>query len=69
MIPQRRSADNDPPKMLTASELGKLLNIHTRSVWRLKSRRKIPQPIYVGRLARWPLKKILEWLDDGGPPC
>ena len=66
MIEKQRATKSDI-QMLTAQELADSLRISVRSVWRQVSIGKIPEPTYVGRLARWPLPIIKDWMDQGCP--
>jgi len=60
--------NDDNARMLTVKEIAERLRISERSVRRQVSRKLIPQPIYIGRLARWRLGTFLEWMDKGCPP-
>ena len=60
---------DDDVRMLTAVEVADRLRISVRGVWRQVSSRHMPAPIYIGRLARWQLGTIKEWMDKGCPPC
>lgn len=54
-------------RMLTADEVAEELRISVRGVWRQVSTGRLPEPVYVGRLARWPLQTLREWLENGCP--
>jgi len=54
-------------QMLTAEDVAKALQISVRGVWRLVSRGRLPEPTYVGRLARWPQSEFKAWLEQGCP--
>jgi predicted DNA-binding transcriptional regulator AlpA len=45
-----------------------LLNISPRHVCRLLDEEAIPDPIRLGRLLRWRLAEILEWIEADCPP-
>lgn len=69
MIPEHKpTTTSDNVQMLTASDVAKRLRISVRGVWRQVSTGRIPEPVYVGRLARWPLATIKEWMEQGCPP-
>jgi predicted DNA-binding transcriptional regulator AlpA len=53
--------------LLTAEQLGKLLQISPRSVWRKKSSGELCQPIKIGGTTRWRLRDVEAWLDEGCP--
>ena len=63
----QQETTNDNLQMLTASDVAERLRISVRGVWRQVSIGRIPAPIYVGRLARWPLTTIKEWMEQGCP--
>jgi predicted DNA-binding transcriptional regulator AlpA len=48
--------------LLTASELSQLLNISTRSVFRLKSAGQLPPSVKINKVARWRASDIQEWI-------
>jgi len=60
---------DDDVRMLTAVEVADRLRISVRGVWRQVSNKHMPEPVYIGRLARWQLGKIKEWMEKGCPPC
>ncbi len=55
-----------PPdiRLLKASEVAQLLRVSIRTVWRLVSAGKLPKPVYVGRLARWSVANLKDFLDQ-----
>lgn len=55
------------PLFVTATELAQLLRISTRTLWRLLSARKIPEPIRLGGAVRWRLELIQDWIEKGCP--
>ncbi len=55
-------------QMLTAQDVAARLQISVRGVWRQVSKGLLPEPVYVGRLARWPLSELKDWMDQGCPP-
>ena len=68
MIPEHRPiTTNDNLQMLTASDVAERLRISVRGVWRQVSTGRMPAPIYVGRLARWPQATIKDWMEQGCP--
>ena len=40
--------DEADPLLITAAELGQLLQISTRTLWRLRSAGELPQPVRLG---------------------
>ncbi len=48
------AAETTPPRLLLDVEaVAKMLSISTRSVLRRVKEEELPEPIYIGRLARW----------------
>jgi len=60
--------NSDDARMLTATEVADRLRISVRGVWRQVSTGCMPEPVYIGRLARWPLTTISDWMKNGCPP-
>jgi predicted DNA-binding transcriptional regulator AlpA len=59
----------DGPLLITAAALAGLLNISTRSLWRLNSAGLVPQPVRLGNSVRWRREEILCWISEGCPIC
>ena len=55
------------PLFVTAKELAQLMRISTRTLWRLLSARKVPEPIRLGAAVRWRIDVIQDWIDQGCP--
>ncbi|MCA9012138.1 MAG: helix-turn-helix domain-containing protein [Planctomycetaceae bacterium] len=51
--------------LLTARQVANLLNISTRTLWRLKSAGKIPPAIRVGNSVRWRREDLNSWIEEG----
>ncbi len=64
--PDDRNLLSEAP-MLTADGLAGLLDCSPRSVRRLADRGKIPPPVRIGGLVRWPRTVIQLWLAEGCP--
>lgn len=47
-------------ELLNAQQLAKILNISPRTLWRLKSAGKLPEPVKIGGSVRWHPKDIQE---------
>ncbi len=69
---------NDPDKdpyyisphrslLITVDELGDVLGISVRSVWRLLSAHRIPEPIRLAGSVRWRRSEVQAWVDAGCP--
>ncbi len=53
--------------LITAEELAALLGISKRTVWRLKSEGRLPEPVRLARSVRWRYNEVVEWIDNGCP--
>jgi predicted DNA-binding transcriptional regulator AlpA len=58
----------DTGLMIDVTTFAKLLNISARHLYRLRDEQAIPDPIRLGRLIRWRLGEILEWIEADCPP-
>jgi len=63
----RKDPDPDANLLITIEELSKILKVSTRTISRLKSEGRLPQPITIGRLVRWRRSDIETWLADRSP--
>jgi len=54
-------------KLIGTKELAKILGVSTRSVARLECSGRLPKPLRVGGLLRWPEATIARWIDSGCP--
>lgn len=52
------SSESLVPRMINVREVASILNISTRSVWRLVATGELPKPVRFGRSARWRLADI-----------
>ncbi len=69
------STANSPPardavrsELITAVQFAQLLNVSERTLYRLKSTGKLPNPIVLGGLVRWRVAEVHRWIDQGCPP-
>lgn len=51
--------------LLTVNEVARLLNLSIRSVWRLRSAGRIPQPVTIGGSIRWKEEDLRKWIAEG----
>lgn len=54
-------------QLLTAKELGEMLSLSKRQVFRLNSCGKLPKPLRIGGSVRWAQSTIVKWLNAGAP--
>jgi len=55
------------PALISATELAELLQISTRTLWRLRSAGKLIRPIRLGGSTRWSLDEVQTWIAEGCP--
>ena len=56
---------DETPLLITASKLAALLEISTRTLWRLQSAGRLPEPVRLGGAVRWRREDIQKWIADG----
>ena len=54
-------------ELLTVGAVSRLLSCSKRQVYRLSDAAKMPRPIRLGGLVRWPRATIMEWIGQGCP--
>jgi len=55
--------------MLNVGDVAKMLRCSTRTVYRLADSGRMPRPVKLGALVRWPRDEIEGWVADGCPNC
>jgi len=55
------------PVTYTADQLAELTQVSLRQVWLLRDMGSLPAPFKLGRLVRWRVKDIDEWIEAGCP--
>ena len=53
--------------MLTVDGVAKMLACSPRSIYRLADAGRIPQPVRIGGLVRWPRAVLEQWIKEGCP--
>jgi predicted DNA-binding transcriptional regulator AlpA len=61
------SPERTKPALISAGELADLLQISTRTLWRLRSAGKLVEPIKLGGSPRWRLEEVQQWIAAGCP--
>jgi len=56
------------PLLISARELAGLLAASETTVWRALASGRIPSPVKIGRLTRWRMGEIRDWISVGCPP-
>lgn len=64
--PRTDSCDH-PSALISAATLAKRLDVSVRTVWRLLSSGKLPDPVKVGGSVRWRNGDIATWIREGCP--
>lgn len=68
-----RSAEDDAAEpgqltLLDVNDVAHILRCSARTVYRLADAGRIPPPVKLGALSRWPRHVIEQWIADGCPP-
>ncbi len=61
----RSSMPPTGPSLVTDKEVAEILQISVRHLHRLKSRGDIIQPVKIGKLTRWNLEQVEQWIQSG----
>lgn len=55
----------EPVRLLTADEVGEILGVNRRAVWRLRNEGRLPAPLNLGKkLWRWRESELLRHIAD-----
>ena len=68
-LPLPPAADADAAGMYDVTALAKLLRCSPRTIYRLADAGRMPRPVKIGSLCRWPRAAIVEWIGAGCPSC
>lgn len=63
------AATGDETMLLNVDQVAKLFNCSPRHVYRLSDSGRMPRPVKLGALVRWPRQGILDWIVAGCPSC
>lgn len=65
------TSDNLPAdiELLSVKQLAKLFDCSERHIFRLVEASKLPRPVKLSNLCRWPRRTILAWIEGGCQPC
>ena len=55
------------PLLISAEQFAEMLQISTRTLWRLLSSGKLLTPIHIGGSTRWRLEQVHQWIEEGCP--
>ncbi len=56
------------PAMIDVKGVARMIGCSSRHVARLAEDGRLPPPVKIGRLVRWPRQTILDWISAGCPP-
>lgn len=54
--------------LIPADKVAELMAISKRTLWRLLSAGKLPEPVRLGSVVRWKRDEIEEWIEGGCRP-
>ena len=57
----------DSGLLIDTKTFAQLLSISSRHLTRLQDLKAVPEPVHLGRLIRWSLTEVLEWIDASCP--
>ncbi len=64
-MPEKRTEK----RFYTYGEIAEILGCTSRAIQNYVAERLMPQPIQLGRLRRFSVTEIEQWISDGCPPC
>ena len=59
--------DRAPAELLDVRAVAGVLNVSVRTVYRLADAGRMPAPVRLGALIRWPRRAVLDWIAAGCP--
>jgi len=54
--------------LVTAEQLAEILQVSTRTVWRMRSAGQLPKPVRIGGNVRWRAQDVASWITGGCMP-
>lgn len=69
MVSESTTLTETPTKLLDVQDLADRCGCSARHVRRLADAGKMPAPVRLGALVRWPANVIEEWIGNGCPSC
>lgn len=64
---RRANPPQQDPQMLDVNQVADRLTCSPRTVYRQVDMGRMPSPVHIGRLVRWPASAIDEWISQGCP--
>ncbi len=68
-ITESKQQPRGAPAMLDVQAVAELLSCSTRHVYRLSDMGRMPRPVKLGALVRWPREQLEGWIAEGCPGC
>lgn len=62
-----QASGSEDVRLIAADEVASMLDVSTRTVWRLLSTGRMVQPLRIGGSVRWRLDEVREWIKNGCP--
>lgn len=59
--------NDEEPLLVPVRTVAKLLQVSTRTVWRMLSAGELIKPRRIGTIVRWHLNELKGWIADGCP--
>ncbi|TWT67023.1 Helix-turn-helix domain protein [Posidoniimonas polymericola] len=53
--------------LATPTQVAEMLQVSTRTLWRMRAAGKLPEPVRLGAAVRWRRDEIEQWVRDGCP--
>jgi len=66
-MPDTKSEKLSEQTLFTIQDVAEMLQVAVRTVRRLRSTGKLPQPVTIGRSVRWRREDLEEWIAEGCP--
>jgi excisionase family DNA binding protein len=66
-IDEMNAMDLPATRLIKVDELAEMLGVSTRTLYRMVSAHKVPEPIRLGGCTRWRLDLVREWIEQGCP--
>jgi prophage regulatory protein len=65
--PEGDELNSRTPVLIAVDDLARILDVSTRTVWRLLSAGKIVRPVRLGGAVRWRYTEVRHWIDQRCP--
>ncbi|MGD9857437.1 MAG: helix-turn-helix transcriptional regulator [Planctomycetaceae bacterium] len=56
------------PLLISAEQLAEMLQVSTRTLWRLLTHDELVRPVRIGGSTRWRLDEVRQWIEGGCLP-